>query len=244
MSELKTAIPKGSWVLVTGANGFLASHTVKQFLERGYKVRGTVRDLKKSAWLTQDVFKLHAGRGDFELVEVADLGIEHAFDDAVKGVSAIVHIASIGTFDANPNNVVPQVILGVTSLLDAAFKEPSVKEFVYTSSIAAAAMPVPGDTTHIGPDTWNNMAVQLAWAPPPYDPSRGFAVYMASKVEAEKALWKFVHGKAPSFTVNSVFPGGILGEYLHKKHAETHYSFIKMLYDGKKEELASSRASS
>jgi dihydroflavonol-4-reductase len=34
-------------VLVTGATGFIATYTVKQLLEHGYKVRGTVRSLKK-----------------------------------------------------------------------------------------------------------------------------------------------------------------------------------------------------
>jgi len=32
------AIPQGSRVVVTGANGFIASHVVKQLLEKGYKV--------------------------------------------------------------------------------------------------------------------------------------------------------------------------------------------------------------
>jgi hypothetical protein len=36
------AIPKGSRVVVTGANGFIASHVVKQLLENGYKVYPTV----------------------------------------------------------------------------------------------------------------------------------------------------------------------------------------------------------
>lgn len=243
MCDPVTTIPKGSWVLITGANGFLASHTVKGFLERGYKVRGTVRDLEKSSWLTRDLFSAYASRGDLELVQVPDLAVEHAFDDAVKGVSAIVHIASIGTFDPNPNNVIPQTVLGVTSLLDAALEEPSVKAFVYTSSIAALAIPVPETTAHVGQNTWNDTAVQLAWAPPPYDPSRGFLVYMASKTESEKALWKFVNDKKPNFTVNSVFPAGLLGEYLNKKHAETSYSWMKLLYDGKTDELAMAASS-
>ncbi|KAH8692307.1 putative NAD dependent epimerase/dehydratase [Talaromyces proteolyticus] len=238
MNELKCTIPKGSWVLITGANGFLASHTAKQFLERGFKVRGTVRNLEKSSWLIEDTFKAYAERGDFQLVQVPDIAIEHAFDDAVKDVSAIAHIASVGGFDPNPHNVIPQVVSAVTSLLEAALKEPSVREFVYTSSIAACAMPTPEDTTHIGPDTWNDMAVQLAWAPPPYDPSRGFLVYMASKAEAEKALWKFVNERKPRFGVNSVFPSSIIGGYLNKGQAETPYAFIKTIYDGKKDALA------
>lgn len=35
------ALPKGSRVVVSGANGFIASHVVKQLLENGYKVHNT-----------------------------------------------------------------------------------------------------------------------------------------------------------------------------------------------------------
>jgi uncharacterized protein YbjT (DUF2867 family) len=93
---LSTSIPKGSLVLVTGANGFIAAHIVKEFLDRGYRVRGTVRDVSKSAFLTEEVFPVYAKRGDFELIAIPDLGDPNAFDDAVRGnnVAAIVHVAS------------------------------------------------------------------------------------------------------------------------------------------------------
>jgi dihydroflavonol-4-reductase len=32
-------------VLVTGASGYIASHVIKELLERGYKVVGTVRSI-------------------------------------------------------------------------------------------------------------------------------------------------------------------------------------------------------
>ncbi|GKT83256.1 aldehyde reductase [Colletotrichum tofieldiae] len=51
----ESAIPKGSTVLVTGANGLVGSHVADQFLKFGYKVRGTVRDVNKNTWLS-DVF--------------------------------------------------------------------------------------------------------------------------------------------------------------------------------------------
>lgn len=78
------AVPKGSTVLVTGANGLLGSHIADQFLEHGYKVRGTVRDTEKNAWL-QAAFEKKYGKGSFELVKVSDLTAEGAFDEAVKG---------------------------------------------------------------------------------------------------------------------------------------------------------------
>ena len=234
----QTTIPKGSWVLVTGVTGYVASQVAKAFLERGYKVRGTVRDLKRAAWLVDDVFKTYASRGDFELSLVPDMAADHAFDTAVKGVSAVAHVASITTWDTDPNKVIPQTVRGAVSVLEAAQREPSVREFVYTSSIVAAAIPAPGDTTHVTRDTWNEAAVQLAWAPPPYEQNRGEIVYMASKTEAEKAVWKFVEEKKPHFTVNSVAPSTIMGEPLHKSHIESSASWLKLLYDGKTTVLA------
>lgn len=64
------AIAPGSKVLVTGANGYLAVHVVKAFLERGHSVRGTVRSQEKGAHL----HTLFSGYGDkFETVVVKDI---------------------------------------------------------------------------------------------------------------------------------------------------------------------------
>lgn len=77
------AISPGSWVLVTGVNGFIASHVADQLLAAGYKVRGSVRNADKAKWM-YDVFSPY-GKGNFELVEIADLTVEGAFDEAVNG---------------------------------------------------------------------------------------------------------------------------------------------------------------
>jgi nucleoside-diphosphate-sugar epimerase len=240
MAELKTSIPKGSLVLVTGANGYVGSQIAKHFLEHGYKVRGTVRDLKKASWLVNDVFKTYADSGNLELVHVHDLAADHAFDEAVRGVSAIAHVATVVTFDPDPKNVIPQTVRGVVSILEAALQETSVKEFVYTSSIVAAVIPQPGVNTHVDSDTWNDAIVQMVSAPPPSEPNpaRGSMVYMASKVEAEKAVWKFVMDKKPHFSVNTIAPATILGEPLHISHIQGPASWIKQLYDGNLQLLA------
>lgn len=74
--------------MVTGANGFLGSHIVDQFLAEGYKVRGTVRNLDKNKWL-QEYFDKKYDPGLLELVKVEDFTNEHCFDGAVKGEQAI-----------------------------------------------------------------------------------------------------------------------------------------------------------
>ncbi|KAH6887046.1 hypothetical protein B0T10DRAFT_539215 [Thelonectria olida] len=237
MSSLTPAIPVGSWVLVTGATGFVASHVTRQFLERGYKVRGTVRDLAQASWLADDHFKTYVESGDLELVAVPDLAADGAFDEAVKGVLAVAHIATITSFDPDPNNVVPQTVAGVTSILKAAAEERSVQQIVFTSSIMAAILPLKGDDTRVARDTWNEVAVQAAWAPPPYEPSRAMFTYAASKVAAEKEVWNFVEENNPHYTVNVICPSGILGEPLHKKHAETPANWVAALFKGDKASL-------
>jgi nucleoside-diphosphate-sugar epimerase len=232
MANPETTLPKGSWILVTGATGCLGSHTVKQFLERGYKVRGTVRDLDKASWLVQDIFKSYADRGEFELALVPDFAADNAFDDAINGVSAITHIASIVNFDPDPNNVVTGTVAGVNNILEAALKEQSVKEFVYTSSFLAATMPVPGNKAVVTRDSWNDFALEAAWASPPYEPTRAPAVYAASKVAAEKAVWKFAQDRNPQFSVNTICPSGLFGEPLHKSQTEHGAAWIKLLYTG------------
>lgn len=78
------AVPRGSTVLVTGANGFLGSHIADQFLQHGLTVRGAVRDVRKNEWLA-DVFHEKYGQGRFRLLGVPDMASEGAFDEAVKG---------------------------------------------------------------------------------------------------------------------------------------------------------------
>ena len=78
-------IPPGSTVLVTGANGYIASHVADQLIQAGYLVRGTSRDVAKTVWMT-DLFDNKYGKGKFEAVEVKDMAESGAFDDACKGM--------------------------------------------------------------------------------------------------------------------------------------------------------------
>ena len=45
-------------VLLTGASGFIGLHCVKQLIQSGFKVRGTVRSLEKQK-LVQELSLIH-----------------------------------------------------------------------------------------------------------------------------------------------------------------------------------------
>ncbi|KAH8816655.1 hypothetical protein F5884DRAFT_229541 [Xylogone sp. PMI_703] len=234
MADNIAAIPEGSWVLITGLNGYIATHIASQFLERGYKVRGTVRNLAANTWLQDDLFATYAEKKNLEVVQIPDITVENAFDEAVKGVSAIVHVAVAGAWQPNPNDVIPQTIASVNNLLKSAAREASVQRFVYTGSLGGVAMVVPNKEVHIDKDTWNDEAIKEAWAPPPYEPSRGKAVYCASKAEGERAMWKFAEEFKPGFAVNSVLPATVLGKKLYKGQQGKTADMVMLAYQNDK----------
>lgn len=233
MSSSATAIPVGSWVLVTGASGFLASHVISQFLERGFRVRGTVRDVSKSSGLVEGRFKSYADDGVFELVAVPDLGVDGAYDEAIKGVAAILHIAYVTNIVPDPNEVITPTITGVRSIMNAAMQEPSVKRVVFTgSAVSASALTHGIDNGTIGRNSWNDAALEAAWAPPPYGMSHAVANYPASKLAGEKEVWKFVEENELPFTVNVVSPAGMTGEPLNKTHIEGQANWVMHAFRG------------
>jgi nucleoside-diphosphate-sugar epimerase len=66
---MPTILP-GNKVLVSGANGFIASWVIRTLLEQGYAVRGTVRSHGKGRHLTE-LFKDYKEK--FELAIVEDI---------------------------------------------------------------------------------------------------------------------------------------------------------------------------
>ena len=232
MTSPLQAIPGGSWILAIGANGFIASHVVLEFLKLGYKVRGTVRDISASVWLTEELFQSYAANGLFELVAVPDMAAENAFNDAIKDVSAVVQVAFILSYDPDPNNSIPQNVSAALNLLRASANEPSVKRFVQTSSTGAAVMPDANPNNRGNASSWNEAAVQAAWAPPPYELDRIPMVYMASKIAQEKALWKFVEEEKPRFTTNTVLPFWTCGRILNKSQGLSSNQFLRGVYNG------------
>jgi nucleoside-diphosphate-sugar epimerase len=229
-----TAIPEGSLILITGATSYLASYVIKDFLERGYRVRGIVRSLSKASWLTQEVFPDYTKSGVFDLVEVPDLAAPEAFDDVIPNskASAILHFATSLDFDPDPNKVIPQAVEAVLRLLRTAAREPSIKRFIFTSSIGAVYSPKGGVPVTLTKDSWNDAALEAAWAPPPYDAQRGPKVYAASKVEVERAMFKFVEEERPGFIVNTVNPFFVIGPALHKRHLSGTGGWIRNAYTG------------
>lgn len=89
MDPATFALPPGSRILVTGANGYIASHVVDKLLELGYVVRGTVRSEKP--WLNE-YFSQKYTQGSFESILVGSFEDMNAVERALDGVDGVVHL--------------------------------------------------------------------------------------------------------------------------------------------------------
>lgn len=164
MSDVKDTIPRGSKILVTGANGFIGSHVVDQLLSLGYLVRGSIREPK--SWLNE-LFDKKYGKGKFETCIVSDLTSGAQWEGAVKGITGVVHVvraiytnkqrkrkrehlpdisqAADLSMNPDPNITIPHAIKATVNLLKAASQQATVKRFVLTSSSTAAYLPKPNE---------------------------------------------------------------------------------------------------
>lgn len=151
-------------VLVTGASGFIATHTIDALLRKGYNVRGTVRSERSAA----DVRKTHAKYADqLTLAIVPDISAPNTFDEAVKGVDGVcafhdvtfltktrrrsiltctryIHQASPFILNATDfeKELLEPAINGITTILESAQKySPDVSRVVVTSSFASVLDP-------------------------------------------------------------------------------------------------------
>ncbi|KAJ5321955.1 cinnamoyl-CoA reductase [Penicillium brevicompactum] len=198
-------LPPQSRILVTGANGFIASHIINLLLQRGYRVRGTVREPRP--WLDQ-LFQKY----DYESVILPDLAQPHAslFDD----VAGVVLVATDNSFDPDPA-LIERVVQGTLAMLEAA-KNSAVKSVVLTSSSAACITPTyASEPTVIDNATYNDAVVASVQAGNPQEIAPGHAVYAASKTEAERQAFKWVEENQPRFRFNTVVPDNVIGSRIN-----------------------------
>ncbi|KAL2192129.1 NAD(P)-binding protein [Thermothelomyces heterothallicus CBS 203.75] len=207
-------IPPGALLLVTGANGLIASHVADQLLAHGYRVRGTVRSAARCAYLA-DLFNARHGPGLFELLEVPVVAAPGAWMAAVRGVSGVAHV--LGSSDlavADADQGAAEELTWQIGLLEAAAAEPGIRSVVFTSSSWAAWTPNASRKVRLTGESWNEEAVALARDKSVDARSKGLAVFMALKTLVEQGVWEWVEKNKPGYAFNTVLPDTVLGECL------------------------------
>ncbi|CAG8468511.1 9918_t:CDS:2 [Paraglomus brasilianum] len=190
-------------VLITGANGFIASHLIEQLLTTTtYNVRASVRNIQDTSKVAHLVTFPNARRR-LRLFE-ADILNEGAFDNAMKDVQVVFHAAApyFLTSDNPYRDLVEPSETGTFNVLTSATKSEHVHTVVLTSSMRTIAdRPREKEYTE---DDWNN------------DSNLKSNPYFYSKVKAEKSAWDFYErstrlmGVAP-FRLVSINPAMVIG---------------------------------
>ncbi|KAG9454262.1 hypothetical protein H6P81_007166 [Aristolochia fimbriata] len=173
---------------VTGANGYTASVLVKQLLDKGYVVHGTVRDPGNPAKVSHLLNLPGAER--LKLFQ-SDLTVEGSFDDPINGCDFVFHVAAPLLFDSkdpeNYDDPIKPTIQGTMNVLRSCAKATTVKRVVLTSSTAAVSVHRPkqdGGDGVITEDSWTDVEYLIFQKPTDW-------VYTVSKTLTEKEAWNF-----------------------------------------------------
>lgn len=198
--------PATTTVLVTGASGFIAQHTILEVLRAGYRVRGTIRSLERAPEVRKVIADaLGADPGDRFMLVAADLTRDDGWAEAVRGCRFVLHVAS--PLPTRPPKHADELIVpardGALRVLRAAAAE-RVERVVMTSSVAAVVYGHARDGKQIYDEaSWSQLSDEVG-------------AYEQSKTIAERAAWDLVAGlpadqRLELVTIN---PGLVLGPVL------------------------------
>ena len=195
-------------VLVTGGSGFVGCHLVGRLLERGHRVRTTVRSAANAAKVAplkklQDRFP-----GRLEIFE-AGLLVDGAFDEAMKGCEVVFHVASPFLMPEKikdgQRDMVEPALMGTRNVIGSIERTAGVRRIVLPSTVGA----IFGDYADVRDmegqvltEAYFNTTSTVENNP-----------YHYAKTVAEQAAWEAAKGQS-RWRMVAVNPGLVLGPSL------------------------------
>ena len=205
-------------VLVTGATGFIGMHCIKQLLDRGYSVNGTLRSQDRQAEVVDSLERNNTPTRHLSLFEV-DLNRDSGWDSAIRDCNYVLHVASPFVLtDEDEDFFVKPAVEGVQRALKFS-KKHNVKKVILTSSFAAIHETLNDRQESFDEEDWSN----------PNKP--GISFYAKSKTMAELAAWEFMEMENPDFSLAVINPVLVMGPSL-SKDVGTSNSLVKNMING------------
>jgi dihydroflavonol-4-reductase len=209
----------GKTVLVTGGSGYLAGWCIVDLLERGYRVRTTVRNPARerevrAAVGTQTDAHQHLS------VHSADLLSDEHWDHVTEGCDYVLHVASPlpAAQPKDPDELIVPARAGTLRVLGTAL-DAGVERVVLTSSVAAIRGGNEGLGRPLDETVWTDLG------------SRELTAYVQSKTLAERAAWDLAAERGVRDRVAAVNPGVIIGPLLSEDRS-TSIQAIERLLNG------------
>lgn len=207
-------------VLVTGGSGFIGAHCILQLLAAGYRVRTTVRSLKRESDVRTMLKVGGVDPGDSLSFIAADLTSDACWPEAVSGCDFVLHVASPlpPSVPKDEDEIIVPAREGTLRVLKAA-RDAGVKRVVLTSSFAAIGYGHQPQHAPFDESDWTNLGGDDLMA------------YTKSKALAERAAWDFIAKEGGSLELAAVNPVGVFGPVLGADYSAS-ILLIQRLMDG------------
>lgn len=220
-----TVVDKNKPVLVTGANGYVASWLVKRLLDEGLTVHAAVRDPHNEARVGH-LRRLAEKNPKRLLFFAADLLREGSYDEAASGCSLVFHTASPFVLKVRDRqrDLIEPALQGTRNVLNTVDRTASVRRVVLTSSVAAIfgdgadILEYPGQTATEA--NWNTSS------------KPNYQAYSYSKTVAEREAWA-IHDRQNRWQLVVVNPSMVIGPGLSAQISSESFNLIKQLGDGR-----------
>ncbi len=218
-------IDKTKPVMVTGANGYVASWLVKRLLDEGFAVHAAVRSPENDKKVGHLKEAAQNASGSLKFFK-ADLLTEGAYKEAMQDCSVVFHTASPFITDVKDpqKELIEPAVNGTVNILNTACEVASVKRIIVTSSCAAIytdaidSVNAPGG--QLTEEVWNTTA------------SIDYQPYSYSKTLAEKKAWEIAESQ-DQWDLICINPCLVLGPALNPRNATSEtINILKMLGGG------------
>jgi uncharacterized protein YbjT (DUF2867 family) len=124
-------------VLVTGASGFVGSHTIPQLLRAGHRVRALVRDETAAAQVLGKLRETGTGAVEFAFGDVTQA---RALVDALAGTDCVVHLVAIAR-DTTGGRDLERINFGGTVNVIEAMRTVRIRRLIYLGNMGIADDP-------------------------------------------------------------------------------------------------------
>ncbi len=208
-------------VLVTGGTGFVGMRIILQLLEKGYKVRTTIRSAKS----IEKIKKTLSANGITSFDNLSFVETELTKDDnwevAMKDCKYVLSVASPVFFEKpkNEDEAIRPALDGILRILKFA-KKSGVKRVVMTSNFGAVGFTQRDKSRETIESDWTNTN------------ANGLSLYEKSKTLAEKMAWDFIKNNGGDLEFATINPVAILGPSLDA-HISGSFILLEMLLLGK-----------
>jgi nucleoside-diphosphate-sugar epimerase len=220
-----TNTDKSKPVMVTGANGYVASWLVLKLLDEGMTVHAAVRDPQNERKVGHLKDAASKSKGSLKFFK-SDLLTQGAYKEAMEGCEVVFHTASPFVLDVKDpqKDLIDPALKGTENVLSSVNETASVKRVVLTSS--CAAIYTDSIDCKLAP---NGVLTEEIWNT---TSSLSYQPYSYSKTVAEKKAWEM--NKAQSnWDLVTINPSFVMGPALNPKDTTSEsMTIVKQLGDG------------